>query len=375
MASPDITPYVDLTLFDKDAQQVFEDALVQLQTHLPEWTPREGNTEVLLLEALAFEVGDLIFTVNRLPGTITEVLLRLYGIDRDLGSPPEAQVRFYPSDVAGHDLPAGVRVSLTAGNGETVVLTTAESAQIAPGQASVVIRAVGDTNTDAANGIAPGTTVQLLDAIAFLERAELDSEVGGGAVEEDDDAWFARGARRFSRLVETLVLPSHFTAAALEHPTVVRAQAIDNYNAESTAPTPHLGYVTVAVYGDNALVPAAEKAALRAELDAKAQANLGVRVADPTITSVAVNATVRALPGYDAGDVRAGVIAALNDYLSPSTWEWRATVYRNELIALMDRVVGVDRVVALTVPSTDIALSGPAPLADLSTASVTVELP
>lgn len=100
-----------------------------------------------------------------------------------------------------------------------------------------------------------------------------------------------------------------------------------------------------------------------------------MRVADPTITSVAVNATVRALPGYDAGDVRAGVIAALNDYLSPSTWEWRATVYRNELIALMDRVVGVDRVVALTVPSTDIALSGPAPLADLSTASVTVELP
>ncbi len=131
----------------------------------------------------------------------------------------------------------------------------------------------------------------------------------------------------------------------------------------------------MAVYGDGAMVPATDQAALQDELDSKAQANLSVHITDPTITAVAVTTTVRAMPGYTAAQVIASVTAILDEYLNPASWEWRASVYRNELIARIDRAAGVERVVSLTAPAADVSLVGVAPLADLGVLAVTVELP
>ena len=68
-------------------------------------------------------------------------------------------------------------------------------------------------------------------------------------------------------------------------------------------------------------------------------------------------------------DLLYNIVDALDTYLSPDTWEWGGTVYRNELIALIDQVAGVDRVVSLTTPATDLALTGVAPLADTDVAT------
>lgn len=373
MPSPDATPYVDLRLFDKDAQDVFEAALVNLQSYLPEWEPREGHTEVVLMESLALEVAESVFAINRLPGAIMEILLRLYGVERDLGAPPTASLTFTVSDTAGHTLPAGVRAALTLTTGESVVFTTTEAIVIPEGSSTGTAAAVGDMSTDAANGTTAGTSLDLLDAVVFVERVELGSAVVGGAVEEDDTAWFSRGTQRFSRLVETLVLPSHFVSAALERTNVTRASAVDNYDPnQAGVPGDHAGHVTVAVYGDGGPLSAADREVLRSEFDLQAQANLAVHVVDPTLTTVDVTVTLEAQAGYSAAQIQSAATEALTAYLSPQEWPWTGTVYRNELIALLDRVTGVERVVSLDVPAADLPLAGVAPLATVGTVTVTV---
>lgn len=84
--SPDISQYVDLRVYDKDPTDILRTALTELQSRLPGWTPREDNTEVMLLEALAVEISEAVYAINRLPNSVMTALMRLYGIERDAGA-------------------------------------------------------------------------------------------------------------------------------------------------------------------------------------------------------------------------------------------------------------------------------------------------
>jgi len=372
--SPDATPYVDLSLFDKDPQDIFNDALVNLQSYLPEWEPREGHTEVLLMESLALEVAQLIFAINRVPGAVLEVLLRLYGVDRDPGAFPAGTATFTFVDDTGHNLPLGTRVAVAVpGLEDGMVFATIANVDIPEGTTEVTVPIVGTIATAAANGLPSTTPVELLDSVVSVEFVDLAGPIGGGSGPEEDDEWFARGINRFARLTETLVLPGHFVSAALERPEVERAFTVDNYDPTSgNDPGEDAGHVTLAVYGDGAALSGAQKTAIATDFDSKVLANLAVHVVDPTITNVNVTVQVVAVPGADPAVVELAVEEALTAYLSPSTWEWSSTVYRNELISLVDQVVGVQRVDTITTPAADLPLGGVAPLAAPGVLTVTV---
>lgn len=374
MPSPDATPYVDLSLFDKDPQDIFNDALVNLQSYLPEWEPREGHTEVLLMESLALEVAQLVFAINRVPGAVLEVLLRLYGVDRDPGSFPAGTATFTFVDDTGHNLPLGTRLAVQVpGEEDGMVFATIANIDVAEGTTEVTVPIVGTVATTSANGLPSTTPVELLDSVVSVEFVELAGPIGGGAGPEEDVEWFARGINRFARLTETLVLPGHFVSAALERPEVERAFTVDNYDPTGGGvPGDDPGHVTVAVYGDGAPLSGPQKAAIEADFDLKVLASLAVHVVDPTITDVDVDVEVIALAGWDPAVVEANIVAALTDYLSPLTWEWASTVYRNELISLVDQVAGVARVVDVNVPAVDLPLVGVAPLAGVGDVTVTV---
>lgn len=487
MATPDLTSFVDLRIYDKDAQEVFDYALELLKISLPEWEPQEGNTEVLLLEAMAQQVAEAIFAINRLPGAVTQILLRLYGIERDDGDPPRATVVFNLADSLGHDIPAGTRLRLDLPGGlDPVVFLTDTALSVAPGDNSGTVTVTANRNTVDANGTIIGTRLELLDAIAYVNTVDTTTVVASGTDQETDEAWYTRGVQRFDRLSETLVVPSHFVSAALERPEVKRAFTLDNYSpAGLTTPTgvgatpsgtggtlsaatysyrvsavnsygetlasaavtaitsgvtskvtvawspvvpldgadpvtnykvygrtggtellmatvsaatftwddtgavspsgalpvanttvgpvgDFPGHVTVAVYGDGAPLSSPQKAAIEADFETKALANLDIHVIDPTITAVNINVTVVKVASYEDATVEANITARLAEYLDPANWEWGGTVYRNELIAIIDQVEGVARVTTITTPASDFALNGVAPLADLGTISVTV---
>ena len=374
MPSPDLRPYIDLTLFDRDAQGIVDRALTDLQVALPEWTPQEGNNEVALLEALALEVSELTFAANRAPGAVVEAILGLYGLTYDQGQAATATARFFATDTIGHTLLAGTTVRLEISDELSVDFTLDANLVIAPGLSEAVGAITATVVGIAPNGAAAGTSLAVVDAITYLDAVQLETAPAGGTEPETSVAFLDRGAQVLRRLVSTLVLPDHFTAAVLTDARVYRALTLDNFDP-ATGPNPgdNPGHVTVAVAGPGGtLLTAPVKAELDALLEAQSAAMLAVHVVDPTITAVPVSVTVHRLSTYSDAQVTANITAALAAYLNPDAWEWSGTVRRHELISVIDQAAGVDYVTTLTAPAADVVLAGDANLVTLGTVTITV---
>lgn len=369
--TPDLSQYKDLRIFDRDAETLYEVAEQDLMMKLPDWAPREDATEVMLLQAIALQVSETMFAINRLPGGIMQILMQMYGVNRDEGEFPNAEINIRVADTFGHVIPAGTRFSLDLPmDQEPIVFATVSATEIPVGQDTVKVLAVGEEFTSSANNMPAGTTIELLDSISFVERSTLAIPVYGGRDAESDTEWAARGSRRLSRLSDALVVPDHFTTAALEYASVSRAVTLDNYNPDSPTPTNAPGHLTIAVFGQSGMLLPDSKEEIRQKLMASAVANLSVHVIDPTVTDVNVAVTVQRSAGYTEEVVRANVIAKLQEYINPNTWPWASTLRYNEVIAIVDRAEGVNYVVDVTNPASDLVLAGVASLARLGTVQV-----
>lgn len=375
MASPDATPYIDLILRDLDPQDLVDMAVQTLQSRLPEWQPREGNQEMLIFEAVAVQIAELIYAINRLPSSVVQVLLKLNNVEYDPGQQPEAIVRFILNTSDAVTVPAGTSVRLDLLNDQDpVVFTTPVEITSIAGNTNVLIPMIGDRYTSEANGYPAGTELILNDSLVFVESVELAGPVQNGRDEETDDDYFTRGTQLFSRLTNTLVLPSQFTAFALEEVYVNRAFTVDNYDADtpSTAPGSATGHITVYVYGDGTFVSAENKDLLLQNMKDSATGNLAIHVEDPAIIPVDVEAEIYVEPGYDSSDVVQNVRNALFNYLSPETWNWQTFVRRNDIISLITNTEGVDFLNTLSVPAADLDLAAIGVLADAGTFTITV---
>lgn len=371
MSALDVSQYVDLTVFDQDPQSLFEISRDYMQFIFPNYNPVETNTEVVLMEALALMVAQSVFAINRVPGAVVEVLLRLFGIVRDTGHAPVVTLNFNMINNAGYTIPAGTEVSYFVGS-IVITFATDEDLLIANGDSSGTVDATGNLNTSFFNGTPSNTQFTLTTSIANVDSVFSTTPIADGAEPEDTDTYFDRGIETLSRLTETLVLPSHFTAFALADDVVTKATTIDLYNPSVGPPGSNPGHVTVAVYGVGGNVSSGGKSDLAAAMQQKCLASLQIHVVDPTITSVDVTAAIHTLKGYLNGDVTDAVTTALNNYLATANWDWNNTVRVYELVSLIDQIPGVDYVSTVSVPSSDIILSGVANLTQPGTITVTV---
>lgn len=368
--------FTDPTLYDADEQVLVDRALAHAQTKLPEWTPREGNTEVVLTESLALLVAEQVYAINRLPEQTLEGLLLLYGLARDPGTPATGTARFTIADSLGFTIPLGTELRVTIDEtAEEIDFITTASMAVAPGTTMVDVPMQAVENGIGANGLAAGTLLQILDAVPYVESAVTVALVTGGREPETDQTFYDRGAAMLSRLTSTLVLPAQFRASALEDPAVGFATVYDLYNpAGGGVPGDNLGHVTVAVVND-AGVPLSgpQMDTLESTLTSRTHAGLDVHVVAPAYQAVNVAASVIATSGADTTIVDDAVTAAVTAYLAPKNWVGKGTkVYRNELISLIDQVPGVERVVSITAPAADVALTGLIVLPQPGTIGITV---
>lgn len=376
MASPDLRTYTDLVLYDRTPADLVERALLDAAVKLPGWTPREGNTEVVLIEALSLEVAELVYAVNRLPGAVVEVLVRLLGVTRSEGAPAAATATFELVDDTGYVIPAGTVVRVDGAEEGTGFFVTDADLVVAPGNTEGTVGITAEEAGTALNGTVAGTSLTIVDALFVANGAVLASPVAGGTDLEDVAAWLNRGVERLSRLTDALILPEHFTSAALEDPRVGRATTVDNTDPLVGPAGANEGNVTVVIAdGSGTALDAGIMSDIELDLEARSAAMLNVHVIGPTVTAVDVDVTVVRLTGADPADVEAAVEAAVDTYLDPAAWPWAGTVRRNELIALVDGVAGVDYVASLTAPAADVVLTGYGPLADAGAVAVAVNAP
>jgi uncharacterized phage protein gp47/JayE len=375
--SPDLSAYINLRVFDLSDQDVVEGALAALLLNLPGWIPREGNTEVLLLESFALEVSEMITAVNRLPGAVIQALLLLAGVDKDFGIAPVASATFTLGDANGHNIPAGTRLYLPMDDGSTVpFLVMLPGLDIPPGDTTGTTSIIAEVFTGQANGTPAGTAMVMASPVPFVEAVTLATTVADGTDPETDEEWRDRGVARLSRLSDALVVPRHFEAAALERPEVTRAVGIDLWDPLGSGdPGDDPGHMTVAVLGENgAALSTEQKDEIEQEMEARAVAVLDVHVIDVTITNVALTATVAIADGFEEATTTAAVEAALRAYVDPLTWTWGGIIRRNEIISLIDRVDGVDYVVDVTIGggSGNYTIVGPANLPKAGAVTITV---
>ena len=372
--SPDYTEFIDLTIYDKGPEDILDAAQATLQTRIPDWSPTATNIEVMLLEALALEVGETVFSLNRIPESMVRVLLSLYGIEFDSGTPPTVDLLFTAQDTDGYTIPAGTEVALLMSNNEYMSFFTDSALTITEGNSVGTVGATAAVYTNVANGIASGTEGELVDAIIGIDAVETATTVTGGKLPETVEQWTFRGVQRLRRLVDTLVIPQHFIQAALENPLVARANAVDNYDPTADPPSEpgdNPGNVTVVVYGDGAPLSSGQKTTLRDSLEQRALANLIIHVIDPTITTVNVTASVAVEATADEATVLQAVEDRIAEYLSPTTWPWAGTVRRNELISVIDQVPGVSYVDSITEPAADVVLDPGQTLVTAGTITIT----
>jgi len=351
---------------------LLEAAVTHVQSALPEWVPRGGNTELVLIEALAIMLGPEILSLQLLGPRVVEQIMGLIGSTRSPGIAATGRVAFTvtnsnPTQV----IPAGTRLRLIVDGslGSVDLFTTEDLAVITSETLAGQVDVVADQVGALLNGIPAGSSLAVVDNLPFIASAALAEPMGGGADAESDDVFFGRAASVLARQTSTLVKPEQFEYAALSRVGTGRARVLDNYNPATPGTTAY-GHVTVAVAGtDGAAMSASAMADTGAALTAQALASLSIHVIAPTYTTLNLPVTVKALPGWSTSEVQASVRAALTAWANPLTWAWDSSATQFEIVAVVAAAPGVKEVTAA--PST-IALAGAAPLPTLGTITVTV---
>ncbi|QEQ94145.1 baseplate J protein [Arthrobacter phage Mordred] len=340
---------------------------------LPEWQPRAGNTEMVLMESLAVMLGPEILAIQMLPGQIVEQLMKLYGVARNPGAPVIGRVQFTVTNSSPtQTIPAGTRLRLPiAGTGETVDFFTKDELNIITsesytGQVDIYAEYLGTVG----NATPAGTTLDVADILSFVESVVTVGVLSGGLGLEADQEFQGRASATLARLTSTLVLPESFQFAAASRPEVGRAKVFDLYNPAQPLVNPAVGFVTVAVADANgAALPGSVTSEIASWLAGQALASLKVSVIDPTFTTVNVTVSVKASPGFTVSQVQANVTAALSAWLNAKTWDWNPVVGQYAIVAKVAAAAGVAEV---TSAPANIALAGKAPLPTLGTVTVNV---
>ena len=361
--------YTDLRVFDKDAQDIFEVAQQALRLRLPGWEPREDATETILMEAMALEVAEASFAINRLPSTIMMSLLRLFGIKRHEGALPTTTITLTVNS-SGGTIPVGTRFTMnTPLYDDPVTFTTTETAYFTDTLVADV-PAQGNVLTNDLYSVPVGTQVYALETISSLERAVIGTSIIGGSAPETDSEWLDRSVRHFQRLVSTLVTPEHFRLASLDHEAVERVKVLDLYDPAVGTVGASPGHITVSLYGNTRMLTEQEKSAVLADLRARALASLQIHVIDPSVIKIDVHAVIGYLPTATKTDVDRLVHSTMIELLNSTSWDTETKVRRNEIITAISNVPGVDYVDNLVKPAKDVDLTTTASLAKPGTITI-----
>jgi len=373
VAEFDVPELETLNLLNTGTEVDWADAAISyIQSVMPEWVPRGGNVEVVLIEALAVMLGPEILSLQLIGPRVVEQLVGLMGTARSEGAEARGRAEFTVTNSAPVQvIPAGTRLRLNLDTSlDTVDLFTVEDLSIITsetmtGQVNVIAEQIGSLP----NGSPSGAPLSVVDNLPFVESVQLAAALLGGQDVETDDRFNARAAAVLARQNSTLVHPEQFQYAALSEVGIGRALTLDNYNPADPGVTSY-GHVTVAVAGlDGLAVDAAVMEDIRVGLAEQALASLNVHVIAPTYTTVDIAVTVKAAPGWDAAAVEASVTAALTNWISPLTWEFDDSATQFEIVTVVGNAPGVREVTSA--PAT-INLTGDAPLPMLGTIAVTV---
>ena len=365
--SPDVKKYVDLTVYDDDPVQLMNEILGAARGLLPNWRPEAGQIETVLAEAFALRSASLANSINRVPAATTEVLLQLFGLTRSNGVKATATltITFTDSDTFERTLPAGSEFLFVDAVTNVAYTFTLDSDFTLNGSLSGTATVSAADVGSAYNVSASGKSLTLLSGNAtFFESAVFSTDPTGGANAETDDEYFDRGVTllaSYTSAATTATQIKYYVGANKSYAKRVEVFNRRRYRDRDTTADDygtHDGSVLVAVAStvsnpasaaSEVVVSSSNLADLHSSLADRTPSGLVVDVMSAELAEIDVTASVVKKSGFVASDVSTAIETALKAYLNANTWNWSTnTVRRNEVIALIDSVDGVDYVESLT---------------------------
>jgi hypothetical protein len=293
--------------FVTDATTMADDAVDRLQVLWPGWVPNPGDPEVIQIETIAPMVQDVGEAAVLVPPAIFRAYgTKLIGREYQAGQSAFTTLTFNLTDTEGHRIPAATEVDI-----DGFSFTVDEDIFVPVGSDSATgVSASSSDQSSAANDLV-GDSVSLITELSFVSDVVVETPTANGADAEDDEEYQNALSGDLKLQAKTLVTTADFEIWALSYPGIGRALAV------------HTGdrAVDLTIVDENgANVPTALKDQLDADLDEWRLVNTVLTVNDPTRTTINVTYTVKALPGYDPGDLQLRINAMLTDLLSPANW-------------------------------------------------------
>lgn len=385
MAEPFVTTNGEI-----DVSTLKQEYVELLQARFPGWEPTAGDLLTWISEGSARIAADVFEQMTQLE----QAAFKRYGeaiasVPPVQAAPATVQSSWTMVDEDGYEIEAGTQVGIPGPEGSPIGFETVGDTTVAPGstKASILLQAI--EAGEAGNGLSGEP--QLETALAFVVSPggiELEAVTDGGVDEEEEQVYLNRLVETLRLLSISLILPEDFEVNARSYAGISRAKCIRTYRADTEESDVPLCQTVFPIGPDGKAVSSPIKAALLAGQEAKLLNGVLHFVADADYTKVDVKASFVVEAGFDPETIKAAVESRLEAYLDPSKWGlpsngegsgWinRTSVYRNELISVVDRVGGVDRVVNVELAkhgnalgTADITLTGVAPLVEPGTLTI-----
>lgn len=352
---------------DTIAQEVFDN----LAARAPGWQANDGNLEVWLTEAWSESAAEVRSLARDVPASIFSTYGEtVLGIVPGLAVGSNGTATFTAIDALGYTVEVGTQFALARSGDDLVAFATLEEAVIPVGDTEVADVSVAAVLTGAdSNGLSGDG--QMLDPVTWVASVTVTDPTYGGADAELPQDYLDRLSILMRMVALRPVLPQDFAILSLQVPGVARAIAMNLYDpGTDTWDNERTVTVIVADIDGQPLAPELKQVVIDM-LEALREVNWIVYVIDPTYMPVDVTYEVVSYAGQNEATVHDACDAALVDYLSPANYRLNEAspaiaggeviyppsgattrqqyVYVNELIALLDRCLGVDRVVSVEI--------------------------
>lgn len=254
--------YIDLPI-TTDVQAIVQQALGNIVSKIPGWTPSEGNLEVLLLEEFASMAAVAADSAHGVPASIFKYFGSLVGLTQNTGS--VAQIRttwklFGNAPSSGFFIPAGTQAGLNY-NGASYIYSTVSDTTIASGSsnASIVMQAVtsGAEYNLVIAGLNPLTTNLSLTApnpfvqsITITATPSTDTSLTAGVDAESDSVYLNRLSAELQLLAPRPITPVDYSDISSNTTGVYRALALDGFNPYTNLLTQNDANLTSAIYNN-----------------------------------------------------------------------------------------------------------------------------
>lgn len=382
---------------ETDQDTIAQEVFTALAAAVPGWQAHDGNLDTWLVEAFA-EVGA---EIRALAADVPASIFTTYG-QLVLGIPPQiavsasGQATVTAVDAQGYTLDVGATFALARSGDDLVAFATLQEVTIAPGATTADVPFAAVIQGADANGLSGAG--QMLDPITWVADVTVTQPTAGGVDAETPEAYLDRLTNLLRMVALRPVLPQDFAILALQVEGVGRAVAMNLYNPADGTWTNARTVTLILAQDDGYPCAASVKTTVQAQLEALREVNWVINIIDPIYEPIAVAFDVVAFAGQDASAVQATCTANVTAYLQPALFRLgalspaiaggevipppsggsttrRQFIYVNELVALLDRSLGVDRVKSVTINGTaaDHQLATPYSLPEPGAITGTVE--